>query len=230
MKTYNTLGKKIKNTVLKTMLAMLMISGLSMCAKETKSDVMVYENDFETGDLTDITGGAIDTYQGTKVLGRYNDGGFTLNLKNLPAHELVEISFDLYIHDTWDGNRIGDANTTIGPDIWNMKVDGTDFIYTTFSNADCGTGNCLPQSYPYTFRNDNNNPGTGAYRKDLPGVCAFAGVVGGTSLYKIVKRVRHSKAALALQCLDKLIDTYTTDPLCSESWSVDNIKVRAINL
>jgi hypothetical protein len=184
----------------------------------------VYKNDFETNDLTSISGGIISLYEQGKTLGRYNTGSFSLELKDLPSHDMVQVSFDLYIHDSWDGN---DQNVG-GPDIWQMKVNGDLFIHTTFSN--CKTGFCLPQSYPLNYLNNKNPPGSGATHSDLPGVCQMQGKAGGTSLYKIVKTISHSNTIFSLQCLDMLKQTNSGDRVCDESWSVDNITVKVIKL
>lgn len=200
------------------------------CAKEVKSEQEVYFNDFETGSLNGLTNGIITTYNGTKVLGRYNFSGFDLLLTDLPKHKLVEISFDLYIHDTWDGNRTG--NDIDGPDLWKFKVDGNLYINTSFSNAACdNSGFCPPQSYPDTYPNSYHNPKTGAADVSLPGACYLAGQPGGTTLYKIRKVIEHSKTSLLMQCIGELIQTNDgIIPECDESWSVDNLRVKAIDL
>ena len=51
-----------------------------------------------------IDGAQLMTFNNTNVLGNYNNDGFTLNLNNIGPHDLIYISFDLYIHDSWDGN------------------------------------------------------------------------------------------------------------------------------
>ena len=43
----------------------------------------------------------------SKLLGDFNNDGFTLHLENTGDHDYVFISFDLYIHGTWDGNFNG---------------------------------------------------------------------------------------------------------------------------
>ncbi|MES2427326.1 MAG: hypothetical protein V4560_10155 [Bacteroidota bacterium] len=197
------------------------------CKNQTKSELQVYANDFEKNDLSGITNGVITQYNNSVVLGNYNKGGFSLTLNNLPKHDLISISFDLYIHDSWDGNK----EYPDGPDIWQMVVDNNMYINTTFSNAACVPGNfCLPQSYPFNYPNNYNNPKTGAYRTDLPGICGMAGP-NGTTLYKITKTFSHSNNALVLKCLDKLVqENISTDQKCDESWSVDNIIIKAISL
>ena len=70
-------------------------------------DELVYDNNFENKQLTEIDGGSIMSYNNTKVIGNYNNDGFTLHLNDLGAHDYVYISFDLYIHGSWDGNFNG---------------------------------------------------------------------------------------------------------------------------
>ncbi len=200
---------------------------LNSCKNQVKSEVEVYNNDFETNNLANITNGVINQFNGTAVLGTYNNGNFILKLDNLPKHDLVTISFDLYIHDTWDGNK----PPPDGPDLWQMLVDGNTYINATFSNDPCLAGTfCSPQSYPFNYPNNYNNPKTGAYRIDLPGFCLWKSNPNGTTQYKIVKTFTHTNGTLVLQCLDKLVQTNTADPKCDESWSVDNINIKAITL
>lgn len=202
---------------------------MSSCAKEVKNEQEVYFNDFETNKIEGLTNAVVETYNGSKVLGRYNSSGFDLNLSDLPKHKLVEISFDLYIHDSWDGNKV--SGGIDGPDIWKFIVDGNLYVNTTFSNADCtNSGFCPPQSYPADYPNSYNNPKTGASNPNLPGVCNLAGKVGGTTLYRISKTIEHNKSTLLMQCRDQLIQTNTSDAKCDESWSVDNVRVKVINL
>lgn len=216
--------------MIKKILCLLALPLFFSCAKSTDSDVEVYANDFEKGDLTAITNGQLGTFNGSKVLGQFNNGTFNLSLNDLPAHELVEVSFDLYIHDNWDGN-VQFQDNVAGPDLWTMQVDGQTYIHTTFSNAECISGNiCPPQSYPADYPNNNQNPRVGAANTKLPGVCAQLKSPTGTSLYKIKKRIAHTADALTIHCEDKLVQKDVADPKCDESWSVDNIKVRVINL
>jgi hypothetical protein len=200
------------------------------CKTHVRNEVFIYTNDFETNNLSGITNGYITLYNGSAVLGQYNrvsnKGYFNLALSNLPKHDLVTISFDLFIHDSWDGNK----QEPDGPDIWQMIVDNDTYINTTFSNESFIPGNFVsPQSYPFNYPNNYNNPRNGAYSVDLPGICHLAGP-GGTTKYKITKTFSHTSSTLLLQCLDKLVQNNSSDPKCDESWSVDNINIKAITL
>lgn len=195
------------------------------CKSKVQSSVSIYNNDFESRNLTGIEGAVITKYNGTNVLGTYNNSGFKLTVNNLPKHDLVTVSFDLYIHDSWDGNKTAPD----GPDIWELLIDNNTYINTTFSNSGCQGGFCPPQSYPFDYPNSYNNPKTGAYKTNLPGFCANNGTVG-TTLYRITKTITHGANTITLSCLDKLVQTNSPDPKCDESWSVDNINIKAITL
>jgi hypothetical protein len=199
---------------------------LISCKTNVRNEVVVYNNDFETGDLSNIKGGLLGQFNGSKVLGQFNNGDFTLSLTNLPDHDLITLSFDLYIHDNWAGDLAPD-----GPEIWQMLIDGSTYISATFSNLACIPGNiCPPQSYPYNYPNNYNNPRTGAYNTNLPGVCSLKTDPNGTTQYKITKTFRHSGGTISLECLDRLDQKDYSNPKCEKSWSVDNINIQAITL
>jgi len=211
----------------KNILIIIIVIFISSCKKNVKDEVEVYDNDFESGNLSNINNGIINQFNGTAVLGNYNNASFALTISDLPKHDLVKISFDLYIHDSWDGNKTAPD----GPDVWQMLIDGNSYINASFSNSPCGADAfCAPQSYPLDYPNNYHNPKYGAYLTNLPGFCSLVTDPNGTTLYKIEKIVRHSNKTLILQCLDKLVQTNTADPKCDESWSVDNINIKAITL
>lgn len=201
------------------------------CAKKTTGESQVYNNNFESANLEGITGGIISTFNGTHVLGNYNNSGFNLTLNDLPDHDLVDITFDLYIHDSWEGVQQIQGQPLTGPDIWQLKADNKTYINTTFANFDCQPGNfCPPQSYPADYPSQSNNPKTGAAETDLPGFCSEATNPKGTTLYKIHKSIMHSGKSILISCLDQLKQEGIADPKCDESWSVDNIQVKVISL
>lgn len=195
------------------------------CKTQVKKEVEVYNNDFEGNNLSGISNGIVNQFNNSAVLGQYNNSNFILAINNLPKHDLITISFDLYIHDNWRGQLLPD-----GPDIWQMLVDNSLYINATFSNLGCKVGNiCPPQSYPDNYPNSSHNPRSGSSRTDLPGVCSMLSSPDGTTMYKITKTFKHVNQSLLLQCLDKLNQNYP-DPKCEKSWSVDNIIIKAITL
>ena len=46
-------------------------------------DELIYNNDFENNDMSDIDGGGITYFNDTNVIGNFNNDGFTLHLSEL---------------------------------------------------------------------------------------------------------------------------------------------------
>ena len=209
---------------------------------EISRDELIYENDFETDDLNEIDGGGFSVFNNTRVLGDFNNDGFTLHLNDVGNHEYIFISFDLYIHGSWDGNFNGfDLNDKAdkwileyNPEMDLYKDTSNDKFITTFSNSPCFSNYCLRQSYPesYPFQ---NNPKTGAFKTDLDRKCENNFFGGPTSLYKIEKSFKSNGDGVVLRFYDELYQPNAIDKdgvtqeKCDESWSLDNLKVRVIS-
>jgi hypothetical protein len=221
----------------KLLLLLFILIILSSCSKsvELKRNELIYNNDFESGDLDAIDGAQLMNFNNTTVLGNYNNDSFTLNLNNIGSHNFISISFDLYIHDSWDGNFNNiDPDQ---PDAWFIELipdidsyPSTPFNVweTTFSNSVCNTALCLRQSYPNVFPFENS-PRRG-FSRLLPGLCSLASNSDGTTLYTIEKIFEHKDNALLIRFYDKLYQPNSVDEKCDESWSLDNLKVRVISL
>tara|TARA_Y100000385_G_scaffold265791_1_gene300361 strand:+ start:658 stop:1341 length:684 start_codon:yes stop_codon:yes gene_type:complete len=196
---------------------------------------IIYNNDFESGDFNAIDGAQIMTFNNTTLLGSYNNDGFALNLNNIGPHDYIYISFDLYIHDSWDGNF-----NNFDPDqadTWFIELisdfdtgGGTPFNVwkTSFSNSVCSPTYCLRQSYPDVFPFDNL-PREGSSRL-LPGLCSLDSELDGTTMYTIEQGFEHTGNALLLRFYDQLYQPNVADQRCDESWSLDNLKVRVFTL
>ena len=76
---------------------------------------------------------------------------------------------------------------------------------------------------------------TGVLIENLPEICESSFFGGPTSLYKIEKTFKSSGKALVLKFYDELYQPNAIDKdgnvqqKCDESWSIDNIKIRAVN-
>lgn len=154
----------------------------------------------------------VKTWNGKMVLGNMGAQQAILNLSGLPAHDKIKVEFDLYIHDTWDGN-----NVESGPDIWNMKVDGGSVINTTFSNWWFNPYNT--QAYPNNIPASNPNY-TGSVETNLPTACNSL-VSTLSTKYRISKVVDHSASSLAL-----LLEAIGIEVACNESWSIDSLSIQ----
>ena len=108
-------------------------------------DEQIYYNDFENNNLSKIDGGGLFFFNQSNVIGNFNNDGFTLHLDNVGPHEYIFVSFDLYIHGSWDGNLNGFPENDKA-DKWIMeykpgmdlfKDPAFDKYVTTFSNSPC---------------------------------------------------------------------------------------------
>ena len=202
---------------------------------------VVYENDFESNSLENIDGGGFSNFNNTTVIGDYNNDGFTLFLEDVGKHDYLFVSFDLYIHGTWDGNfnRFDNDDKAdkwimeYKPDMDLYKDPSFDKFITTFSNSPCWPDYCLRQSYPESYPFENN-PKTGSFYTELPEKCPNNFFGGPTTLYKIEKGFKSNGDAIVLRFYDELYQPNAIDKdgipqaKCDESWSLDNIKVRVI--
>ncbi|AGA79996.1 hypothetical protein [Echinicola vietnamensis] len=187
-------------------------------------EVVVYENDFNGEQLQEVRNGRWRSYNGTTVLGNYNNEEVAVQVDNLPAHKMLRITVELLLHDSWDGN----AGSSSGPDIWYLNVDDQALVNTTFSNQPCMSTWCLSQSFPDAYGR-HNDPKTGALETALPGLCQYADSIGWTTKYRISEIVRHKGDQLTLVCGDKTVQKYlNSSQICDESWSLSSIKVSLV--
>ena len=208
---------------------------------EISRDELIYNNNFENNNFNEIDGVTTSIFNNSTVLGDFNNDGFTLHLEDPKGHDYVFISFDLYIHGTWDGNLNGFDNDK--PDKWVMELDpemnlikdsSIGKFVTTFSNSTCFSNYCLRQSYPEIYPYENV-PKKGSASVNLPKKCTNSFFGGETTLYKIEKGFRHSGNAVAIKFYDQLYQPNAIDKdgivqsKCDESWSIDNLKVRVIS-
>ena len=205
-------------------------------------DELIYDNDFEDQSLENISGGVISEFVDSNVIGNYNNDGFNLHLNNVGDHDYIFVSFDLYVHGSWDGNKNGfEENDTA--DFWTIEINpGMDLhndssnnkFITTFSNSPCLSNYCLRQSFPNSFP-FSNNPKKGADKIDLDAFCQNNFFGGKTTLYKIEKTFKSAGNAIVISFYDNLYQPNAIDQFgenqqkCDESWSLDNLKIRVIS-
>jgi hypothetical protein len=192
------------------------------CTKNLTITNIVYQNDFNRSSTTNIitfnyygaTEGKIFFFNGSKVLGPFNNEGVDVNIDSIPEHNVLEISFDLYTHDNWEGNKPTPNGV---PDLYVIRYDGNPRFMTTFS-SNPQYKHSFPQWFP-----EGNNPAYGnAIRTDLPGRCAWKDKKNGTAMYKIVQQFGHTNKSFQISLSDAL-QPYGS--ICEKSWSIDNLKI-----
>src|SRR5690554_4218147 len=77
---------------------------LFSCQDELLDKVVVYSTDFPDLDDTRITNAKWHEFNGDTVMGWYHNEEISVSLPKLPTHNTVEITLELLIHDSWDGN------------------------------------------------------------------------------------------------------------------------------
>lgn len=203
---------------------------------------IVYSNNFEDKSLKSIDGGDLLEFNNTIVLGDFNNDGFNLSLDNIGEHDYIFISFDLYIHGSWDGNFNGFSEND-QPDKWIMELNpemnlhndiSENKFVTTFSNSPCWPNYCLRQSYPEAYPFENN-PKTGSFTDELEKRCSDSFFGSNSTLYRVEKGFSSSGDNILIRFYDELYQPNAIDKdgknmqKCDESWSIDNLKVRVID-
>jgi gliding motility-associated-like protein len=152
------------------------------------------------------------SFNGTKILGFFYNDTLQFKLGKLIPHDSVEISFDLYIHDTWEG----DCPLT-GPDQLNWQLDNQNTVYNTFSN---NTG--CTQTYS-NFGSTNGPAKQDAEMVNLPRRC-FNNPTESSTMYRVTRKFAHQDTLLQFKWMAALIDTEMV--ACNESWSIDNFQLK----
>ncbi|MFY0593270.1 hypothetical protein [Roseivirga sp.] len=215
------------------LLVILVLAIMASCAEpEFDREIFVYFNDFETGDYTGIDSVYISEFDDSKVMGNFNNSGFSLKLNDLPDHDYIKLTFNLYIHDSWEGNSNDSGSGELDHDAWilefdpDKKISPAEKIYfeTTFSNGLCIPGWCFNQSYPNEFP-FNQEARALALSRNMQGWCLWQTSPIGTSVYRIEKVFPHTRSSTVLAFYDRLKTDDSFDPICDESWSLDNLSI-----
>lgn len=196
------------------------------CADTLESEVVAYTNDFSDLDLAGFENARLVIFENDTVVGYYHNEEVAVNLSELPSHNLLRITFEILIHDSWDGNT---SDGVSGPDQWFFGVDNEEIFRTTFSNTPCESTYCLYQSFPDTFAK-TNRPKTGAIQTNMPGLCLFGTTPNYTTRYSFSKIIEHSSSIARIYMNSDLVASNSPDPFCDESWSLAGITVDALTL
>ncbi|UZD21744.1 hypothetical protein PBT90_19710 [Algoriphagus halophytocola] len=194
------------------------------CSDTLESEVVAYSNNFSDADLAGFENGRLQIFENDTVVGYYHNEEIAVNLSGLPSHNMLKVTIDVLIHDSWDGNQSGYGS---GPDQWFFGVDSEEVFRTTFSNTPCESTYCLYQSYPDNYFKQNV-PKSGAVQTNLPGLCIFGPVANYTSRYSISKIIEHSNSSARIYMNSDLVAENSPDPFCDESWSLAEITVEAL--
>jgi len=183
---------------------------------------IVYQNDFEglVGAEWSNTTTSVTPVGSRGFLGEFGNDTVSLDLAGLPAHDSINVSFELFIIRTWDGN--GDGGTP-GPDVWMMDLDGTTpLVNTTFAvGPDTSVQRQLFSGMNTLLTGTPVAPRTGASENDTLGY-TFNGLQRD-SVYNFHLNIPHTGDALTLD-----FSAAGLQKLSDESWGLDNVVVEAV--
>jgi hypothetical protein len=169
---------------------------------------VVYFNDFQVavgaGWSTSLT--SFTPTNNQRFLGTFFNDTINFTLTNLPPHEELNVAFDLFIINSWEGN-----DPTLGPDIWDMTMAGSNVVHTTFSNF-----GFQRQSYPGQYPAGNFAGQTGATETNVLGYFQ-------DSVYEISQTLPHSTNNIQVS-----LSAMGLQPAPDEFWGIDNFQVATL--
>jgi PEP-CTERM motif len=183
---------------------------------------IVFSNDFETT-LAGFSTDALTNHPNTadpagatsRFLGLFSDNtATTLTLTGLVPGDLYDLTLDLLVKGSWDGN-----DGTFGPDVWRVLADGGVLVETTFSNVEGSNQSFAPGS---SIGVADYAPGTGAEFANAD----VYGIFDGYSLYKFdgVSNPQIEFTA-ASDTVTLTFEGQNLQGINDESWGIDNVTV-----
>lgn len=171
-----------------------------------------YSQSFETSPYSGWNQQLNFNFNSSTVMGPYYNDSIVYFSSNLPSHDSVKVTFDLYIHDSWEGEC-----STIGKDKLKFYGGSKIAMDASFSNT-----NTCQQSY-----SNSGIPGvyaaeTDAIKTNLVRRCNNS---SKTTKYTVTRTFAHSSAKLDLSWVGSLNDISINQNICDESWSVDNVNI-----
>lgn len=205
-------------------LAALSLMGLTAARPASAQNTTVYSNNFTNGAGPEFSNQSTDTTPGTashpadKFLGQFGNQSTTLTLNGLATHSTVNVTFDLYMIRSMDGN--GPAGG--GPDPWSVSENGNTLLSTNFANYDLGNDTQSfggPNGSGGYLTGGTYAPYTGATEAKTLGY-QFAGE-DEDAVYHLSFTFNDASSALVLNFLGQ-----PNEDINNESWGLDNVVVK----
>jgi len=187
-----------------------------------QSQQVIYMNDFEgvVGPEWSNTSTDVTPVGNRRYLGQFGNQTINLTLTSLPSHTDITLSFDLFIIRSWDGNTSIFSGQTVGPDVWDLSVDGlpAPVAHTTFTNWD-SLG--FRQAYPDAYPGGDHPARAGAVENNTLGIIYSGGITTVMdSVYRLNFTFPHSASSLIVH-----FSASGLQALFDESWGIDNVEV-----
>lgn len=183
---------------------------LASCSRPL-SDGVVFEDDFSEGGQKGWSQTQTEKTpaEGNQFLGTLGGETVSLTLEDLPPHQWVTLSFDLYAIKSWNGNSV-----KVWPDLFNVTTDDDRvLIRTTFSKY-----KIQPQAYPGLYPVHAVPRKTGATAENTLGYLYKDKPMD--AVYRVTRTFPHQGPELTL-----FFDAVLTRDKEKEAWGLDNVKV-----
>lgn len=159
------------------------------------------------------------------VLGRLNNEQVVIGI--LPNAKSYQISFDLYVIGSWDGNGQQAQHGNFGQDNWQVlaKCGNTlvDIFTTNFSNQ-----KSVQQKYPNSITGRSTQWLTGSTSSNVTGfvvpVPTFSSVTD--SWYELTFKGLNPCGAEAFTAVHLTIPGFSLQSRTDESWAIDDLSVK----
>lgn len=143
----------------------------------------------------------------------------SVTLRDLPAHKLVKVRFNLIVLGSWDG-----SGPVWGPDLWSLQVRGGQrLMCTTFSNMGAYNGN-VPQAFPDDYPWIKNPAWTGAVSRDtheFPRATGFSTKRDlNDAVYPVEVVFPHEGESVTLD----MMGNYGDPRLSQQSWAISDFE------
>ena len=226
-------GRAIANRSSHTRLAqavsLLIITGVCLLPAPTATGGPVpepfYFEDFEAPPGAEWNSATSEVSpSGQRYLGRFGSQEVTLTFSDLPEYEALELSFDLYVTGSMDGNSTAD-----GPDILSFGVTSdapTDLMTTTFSNVKSVPN--YNQAYPNTYPGGDHPAGMGAVSTNTlgyPPTSNNPNVFFGDSTYHLTFPLENMGPDVVFSFEGQGVVAPNETPASDEGWALDNVTV-----
>jgi hypothetical protein len=195
--------------------------------------VLVYSNDFQgaVGAEWSSTSTATTPVGNRQFLGQFATQTVSLSLgpgspvlpAGLPAHDVLNVSFQVFVIRSWDGN----STDSEGPDTWNVGLrDGPTLMNTTFNNG-AAFHAAFGQAYPGTYPGNTVPPRTGASENDTLGYVFTSIDHDGPmdAVYNVSLTTPHTGPAAVIDFAAVLLTGGVPGDILNESWGLDNVVV-----
>lgn len=189
--------------------------GNKTVAKKQEKGSTVFQSNFAKEATDEWSDKSVTTApkSGQNFLGPFRAKSITLTLGDLPKHERVRLSFDLFVIQSWDGNYKGE-----GPDLFDVTVDhGPRLMHTTFVNRP--NLSSRKQSYPDEYGISDFQPLVGAAKKNTLGYIFYNQI--SDSIYHVERTFSHSDKSVKIAFAATNID--------DEQWGLDDVKVEVLD-